>query len=64
VDLLIQFLNRWYAATPFEQVSFVEVQRLAATCGTGCRIVDPGPVDPVPQVEGFVSRLVSRAIDD
>jgi hypothetical protein len=64
VNLLIHFLNRWYAATPFEQVSFVEVQRLAATCGTGCRIVDPGPVDPVPQVEGFVSRLVARAIDD
>jgi UDP-N-acetyl-D-mannosaminuronate dehydrogenase len=64
LDLLIRFLNRSYAATPFEQVSFSEVQRLAATCGTGCRIVDPGPVEPVPQVEGFVSRLVSRAMDD
>ncbi len=64
LELLIRFLNRSYAATPFEQVSFSEVQRLAATCGTGCRIVDPGPVEAVPQVEGFASRLVSRAMTD
>jgi UDP-N-acetyl-D-mannosaminuronic acid dehydrogenase len=64
LDLLIRFLNQSYASTPFERVSFPEVQRLAATCGTGCRIVDPGPVGPVPQTEGFISRLVSRAMDD
>ena len=64
VEQLIRFLNRSYAATPFEQVSFDEVQRLAATCGTGCRIVDPGPVEAPPQVEGFTSRLVSRAMND
>jgi UDP-N-acetyl-D-mannosaminuronic acid dehydrogenase len=62
LDLLIRFLNQSYAATPFEQVSFSEVQRLAATCGTGCRIVDPGPVESAPQVDGFFSRLVSRAM--
>jgi UDP-N-acetyl-D-mannosaminuronic acid dehydrogenase len=64
LDLLIRFLNRSYAGTPFEQVRFSEVQRLAATCGTGCRIVDPGPVEPVPQTQGFVSRLALRAMDD
>jgi len=64
LDSLIRFLNRSYARTPFEQVSFPEVQRLAATCGTGCRIVEPGPVEPVPQTAGFVSRLVLRALDD
>jgi UDP-N-acetyl-D-mannosaminuronic acid dehydrogenase len=64
LNSLIRFLNRSYAATPFEQVSFSEVQRLAATCGTGCHIVEPGVVQPVPQVEGFVSRLVSQAVDD
>jgi UDP-N-acetyl-D-mannosaminuronic acid dehydrogenase len=64
LELLMRFLNRSYAGTPFEQASFPEIQRLAATCGTGCRIVDPGPVEPVPHTEGFVSRLVLRAMDD
>jgi UDP-N-acetyl-D-mannosaminuronic acid dehydrogenase len=64
LEALIQFLNRAYAQTPFEQVSFAEVQRLAATCGTGCRIVEPGPIEPTRPVSGFGSRLVARALDD
>jgi UDP-N-acetyl-D-mannosaminuronic acid dehydrogenase len=64
LDALIQFLNRSYARTSFERVSFPEVQRLAATCGTGCRIVDPGAIGPVRSVEGFASRLVARALGD
>lgn len=63
VDMLIRFLNRSYAASPFEEISFSEVQRLAATCGTGCHIVDPGPLERVSQVDGFFSRLVCRALE-
>jgi hypothetical protein len=45
-------------------VCFQEVQRLAATCGTGCRIVDPGAIEPMRPAEGYVSRLVARALGD
>lgn len=61
---LIQFLNESYTVTPFERVDFAEVQRLAATCGTGCRIVDPGPVAMMAESTGFVSRLATRAASD
>ncbi len=59
---VVDFLNQSYAPTDFEKVNFAEVQRLAATCGTGCRIVDPAPVDPLPPMMGLTSRLVSRAL--
>ena len=62
VRSLLEFLNDSYATTPFERVDFAEVQRLAATCGTGCRIVDSGPVEPPPGTVPFVSRLVTRAV--
>ena len=60
---IIAFLNQDYANTKFERVEFREVQRLAATCGTGCRIVDPGPIDPTSSGYGFTSRLVSLALN-
>jgi UDP-N-acetyl-D-mannosaminuronic acid dehydrogenase len=61
---VIDFLNRSYAASEFERVDFREVQRLAATCSTGCHIVDPGPIRSLPTTQGFASRLVSRALRD
>jgi UDP-N-acetyl-D-mannosaminuronic acid dehydrogenase len=61
---VIEFLNRSYAASEFERVDFREVQRLAATCSTGCHIVDPGPIRSLPTTQGFASRLVSRALRD
>jgi len=57
VDQLIEFLNGSYAADPFNRVSFAEVQRLAATCITGCDLVDPGPVAESSGYDGFSSRL-------
>lgn len=61
---LIEFLNDSYADTSFERVAFDEVQRLAATCSTGCRIVDSGPVEAWSETGGFASRLVRRAVSD
>jgi len=62
---LIEFLNAEYTADEFNRADFREVQRLAATCGTGCAIVDPRPLeedDAVASVEAILSsRLVSQA---
>jgi hypothetical protein len=62
---LIEFLNAEYTADEFNRADFREVQRLAATCGTGCAIVDPRPLDEddaVASVEAILSsRLVSQA---
>ena len=59
---IIEFLNRSYTASEFERVEFREVQRLAATCSTGCHITDPGPMFPILPLQDFVSRLVARAL--
>ena len=58
---VIGFLNGQFAGDDFNRVRFAEVQRLAGTCPTGCRIVDPGPVAAVPPGSGFRSRLAELA---
>ncbi len=58
---LIDFLNGRYARDGFDRADFRDVQRLAATCITGCRIVDPGPVAAPPLFDGFGFRLARRA---
>jgi UDP-N-acetyl-D-mannosaminuronic acid dehydrogenase len=58
VQELVEFLNARYADSDFTRVRFADVQRIAATCPTGCAIVDPGPAQPVP---GLASRLVAAA---
>jgi len=61
---LIEFLNAEYTADEFNRADFREVQRLAATCGTGCAIVDPRSLDEgegLASVEAILSsRLVSQ----
>lgn len=61
---LVQFLNARYAGTEFEKVDFQDVQRLAATCSTGCDIVDPEPPEPVEPYDGFLPRLVRHALQN
>jgi UDP-N-acetyl-D-mannosaminuronic acid dehydrogenase len=58
---LCDFLNARYAPEDFNRVRFSEVQRLAATCPTGCAIVDSAPLAAVSGEHGFVSRLAERA---
>lgn len=62
VGRLAEFFNRCYAVEPFDRVELAEVRRFAATCVTGCDIVEPGPVGMPPAYDGFVSRLVARAV--
>jgi UDP-N-acetyl-D-mannosaminuronic acid dehydrogenase len=57
----IDFANRRYAADEFNAIDFHEVQRIAATCVTGCDIADPGPIDEMPAYQGFIPRLVQCA---
>ena len=58
---LITFLNDTYAKDRFNQIVFQEVQRLAATCTTGCKIADYGPLDSCKLYPGFSSRLADCA---
>ena len=59
---LIIFLNENYIEEEFNQVDFKEVQRLAASCSTGCQIAHPGPVNGLPSYEGFSTRLAECAV--
>ncbi|CAB5115359.1 hypothetical protein D3OALGA1CA_2688 [Olavius algarvensis associated proteobacterium Delta 3] len=61
VNAFVQFANSRFAPDAFNTVDFKEVQRIAGTCVTGCDIVDPVPVDVVPDYKGFTPRLVSLA---
>lgn len=61
VDRLCRFLNERYAADGFNRVQFADVQRIAGTCVTGCRIVDAGPVGTPPTAGGFRSRMAAIA---
>lgn len=62
VAMLIDALNAGYARDRFQRCSLDDVRRLAATCVTGCRIVEPGPIEPIEPFDGFLPSLVERAI--
>lgn len=61
VQFLCDFLNEKYATDEFNKVRFSEVQRLGASCSTGCIIADTGKIDSVPSYKGFKSELVEKA---
>jgi UDP-N-acetyl-D-mannosaminuronic acid dehydrogenase len=58
---LFRFLNERYGGDGFNRLDFSEVQELARTCLTGCRIPQPAPVTNLPLYKGFFSRLARRA---
>jgi hypothetical protein len=57
----IDFFNDHFSPDDFNRVDFNEVRRLAATCVTGCEMVEPGPVREVLQYRDFMSRLAGAA---
>jgi hypothetical protein len=61
VQALVQFLNRRYAADGFNEVKFSDVQKIAGTCVTGCRIVAPGPITWRPAANALVSSMTAVA---
>jgi len=62
VQATCTFLNGRYANGPFSRIDFSEVQRLAASCSTGCAIADTGPVADIGIYEGLRSQLVEIAV--
>jgi hypothetical protein len=62
VAMLIEHLNASYARDAFSRVEFHVVQRLAASCSSGCDLTDPGPVAAVQPLTGLRSRLVACAV--
>lgn len=63
VASLAEFLTARYADSLADAAGIDEIRRLAATCTTGCEIVAPGPVDPVPRHPAFSSELAELAAD-
>jgi len=61
VEAFVDFANEHYAKDNFNRVDFKEVQRIAGTCVTGCDIVDPGPIESIPEYKGFIPRLTKCA---
>lgn len=60
---LINFFNENYNGTEFNKVDFKEVQKLAASCSTGCIIANPDEVQNLPTYKGFYSSLASLALN-
>ncbi|MEO1413978.1 MAG: nucleotide sugar dehydrogenase [Bacteroidota bacterium] len=63
VQAMAQFLNERYAEEAFNKVTMEDVQKLGASCSTGCIIADPAPITEVPQYEGFQTRLATYAFN-
>jgi UDP-N-acetyl-D-mannosaminuronic acid dehydrogenase len=54
----VDFANDRYADSDFDRLDIRQVQTLAATCVTECRIANPGPVKPILPYKHFLPRLV------
>jgi UDP-N-acetyl-D-mannosaminuronic acid dehydrogenase len=61
VAAFVDFANDHFVEDDFNKVDFKEVQRIAATCVTGCDIVNPGPIPDLPEYNGFIPRLAKCA---
>jgi len=63
VNSICDFLNSLYADGEFNKVKFSDVQKLAASCSTGCEIANTGKITNVPEFKGFSSRLAVDAFE-
>jgi UDP-N-acetyl-D-mannosaminuronic acid dehydrogenase len=60
----IDFLNGRYVGDEFNAVTYDEVQRLAGTCSTGCRLAQPISTEELAPLRGFMPGLVALATTD
>ncbi|MEM7315332.1 MAG: nucleotide sugar dehydrogenase, partial [Planctomycetota bacterium] len=61
VRSLAEFLNERFSSSRFNDVIFEEVQRLAATCATGCEISATKSPLEAPSIDGYQSHLARCA---
>jgi UDP-N-acetyl-D-mannosaminuronic acid dehydrogenase len=59
---ITEFLNENYAGDEFNKIVFDDVQKLAASCNTGCVIADPGKVEILSDYKGFLPLLSKCAM--
>ncbi|MBT7826022.1 MAG: hypothetical protein HN600_05460, partial [Bacteroidetes bacterium] len=52
-----------YADSEFNKGDFKDVQKLGASCSTGCEIVNTGVVDSLPEYKRLTFRLVRNAFE-
>jgi UDP-N-acetyl-D-mannosaminuronic acid dehydrogenase len=64
VKNICDFLNSRYADDEFNKIKFNDVQKLAASCSTGCEIANTGNITKVPEYRGFSSRLAADALEE
>jgi UDP-N-acetyl-D-mannosaminuronic acid dehydrogenase len=57
----LDFLNRRYAGDEFNRVNYGDVQKLAGTCSTGCRLAEPIFTASLDAYDGFRPTLVEFA---
>lgn len=60
--MLVDRLNERFARDDFSRVRIEDVRRLAACCVSRCNVSAREPIAPMPNVEGFRSRLVACAV--
>ena len=63
LSMLIDYYNLNFVSDEFNKVSFSQVQKLAATCSTGCEIANSGDIYKIPEYTGFKSKLAIYASD-
>jgi hypothetical protein len=63
VKSICDFLNSHYAHDNFNTIKFSDVQKLAASCSTGCEIVSTDIISSIPAYQGFFSRLAEDAFE-
>ena len=63
VQMICNFLNDNFVDTDYNKINFKDVQKLAASCSTGCMIVNPGAIDKLLDYKGFKFRLVKNAFE-
>ncbi|HEX9562817.1 MAG TPA: nucleotide sugar dehydrogenase [Gemmatimonadaceae bacterium] len=60
---LAGFLNDRYAPHICDRINVDDARRLAATSALGCDLCEPGDIDVVEPVDGFISGLAQLAVD-
>jgi UDP-N-acetyl-D-mannosaminuronic acid dehydrogenase len=62
IEAFVKFINEAYPDA-YNRLSLEDINRLAATCVTGCRLVPPASVVSLPMFRGSALRLAEKSLD-